>query len=316
MVNPPYEVDLLPPVITSATTIDEYRVMFVFDEQVQALTENLLVQPELPVASVSDEGNRILITFAEAQEIGETYVMEMEAGDTAGNTLGFIFEFTGWNPDVPTVLVNELNPRGSGNTPDCIELLAAEDGNLGGMRLLVGTPNEYSGELVFPSLEVAEGDFILVHPKSEGIVEETDELTSKDESGGLLATDTAWDFWIPGSPGLPGNNGAVTLYNRKGGELVDAILWSDRTWDPEDDRLGWTSDGYAFALDLAADNAWDSEGSIPTPSEAVDVSRSTATRSLCRGSQPEDTDSAADWHTVPTSGRTFGESNLDAVYEP
>lgn len=308
--------DLLPPVILSAATLDEYSLEFVFDEPVRAETESLLVQPELPVASVTADGNRIIVAFAEAQGIGTPYVLHLGAGDAAGNSLGFVYEFTGWNPRLPEILINELNPRGSSGTPDCIELFVRSAGNLGGMRLLIGTAGKYSGELVFPALEVADGDFILAHPKSEGLPEEVDELVSRDESGGKLATPTAWDFWFPGSPGLPGNNGAVTLYSRKGGDAVDAVIWSDRSDNTEEEKLGWTGDGYIFAADLSIQGAWVSSGPVSLPSEAVDVSASTATRSLCRASVPQDSDSAADWHTVPTSGRTFGETNTDDVHNP
>ena len=313
--GPPFTVDLLPPMILSAKTLDGTHLEFVFDEPVSSDGE-VSIEPDLPVSAVNSLDDRITVVFSEEQEIGRLYSIHLSATDDVGNSLGFVYEFSGWNPRVPEILINEINPRGSGNTPDCIELFTRKGGNLGGLRLLVGTIGNTVGEIVFPAVEIADGDYILVHPKAEGLDEELDETDAVDVSGGLLASDTARDFWIPGAPGLPGNNGAVSLYDRKGGEILDAVLWSDRTTDPEDNRLGWTSDGYDFASDLASESAWESLGPVPGPSEAVDVSESTATRSLCRASIPADSDSPADWHTVPTGERSFGGINTDELYIP
>jgi len=242
----------------------------------------------------------------------------MSVSDASGNSLSFLYGFSGWNPRVPDILVNELNPRGSSTTPDCIELYAETAGNLGGLCLLVGTVGNYSAELIFPAVEVAEGEFIVVHAKAEGLPEELDELDDLDVSGGRLALDTARDFWLPDAPGLPGNNGAVTLHSRRGGPILDAVIWSGREEVIEDEHLGWTSDGYDFACDLAesGDWYWDGENTVPSPEDAVDVSSSTATRSLCRWSSGADTDGPDDWHTVPTGGQTFGMTNSDEVYLP
>ena len=315
--GPPFLADLLPPVLQSAETLDERHISLLFDEPVRTASSSAVVVPAIPIETTDADGMRLNVEFGSDQVIGESYTLRMSVADEAGNSLSFLYSFSGWNPRVPDLLINELNPRGSGNTPDCVEIFTVKGGNLGGLCLRVGTDNRYSEELIFPPIEIPDGEYILVHAKSEGIPEEIDELGTLDESGGLLATDTARDFWIPGSPGLPGNNGAVTLYSRKGGPVVDAVIWSDRADDPEDEKLGWTSDGYIFACDMASANAWvTEEHSIPFPSDSVDVSSSTATRSLCRAFQPLDDDRAEDWHTVPTRGQTFGAANIDEVYIP
>lgn len=315
--GPPFSVDLLPPVLQSAETLDERHIRFLFDEPVEITSTEIVVVPPIPVDTIKVEKKKLTLGFGTDQNIGEAYTIRMSVADEAGNSLSFLYSFSGWNPRVPVLLVNELNPRGSGNTPDCIELFTIRGGNLGGLCLRIGTDNRYSEEIVFPAIEIPDGEFILVHAKAEGIIDEIDEYENLDESGGLLSTDTARDFWIPGAPGLPGNNGAVTLYARKGGPVIDAVIWSDRADDVEDEKLGWTSEGYIFACDLASADAWISGISeIPYPSESVDVSFSTATRSLCRAEVPEDSDTALDWHTVPTRGQTFGGANSDEIYVP
>lgn len=316
--GPPFSADLLPPMILSSTTLDERRILIVFDEPIHAPILETAVKPVLPMADITPDGSELIITFSEDQSIGVDYVLRMSVSDGSGNSLSFLYRFSGWNPDVPDILVNELNPRGSSSTPDCVELLAKSSGNLGGLRLLIGTVENYSAELIFPALEVAAGDFIVVHAKPEGLPEEVDELEGLDESGGRLALDTARDFWLSDAPGIPGNNGAVTLFSRRGGPVLDAVIWSDREELLEEERLGWTADGYDFACDLADTDEWiwDGDTAVPSPEDAVDVSSSTATRSLCRRSSGVDTDGREDWHTVPTSGQTFGLPNSDEVYVP
>ncbi|RLW69441.1 MAG: hypothetical protein B6D68_02035, partial [spirochete symbiont of Stewartia floridana] len=222
----------------------------------------------------------------------------------------------GWNPRVPELLINEINPKGSKSTPDCAELFALTDGNLGGLMFVIGTEGNANDTLVFPAVEISKGDYIVIHTKPEGIPEEIDETEEVNASGGRLALETARDFWMRDAPGLPSNNGAVTLYQRKGGDIIDAVIWSNRADAPEEDDLGWTSAAFPWAQDIGVQGEWTADGEIPLPSETLPVDSSTATRSLCRGSIPSDSNSPDDWHTVPTRGQTFGMINIDEVYEP
>lgn len=313
-----YPIDLVPPILQSAKIMDERHLRFIFDEPVAMSITNPIIDPPIPIEAIDIEGEQLTIVFGADQEIGREYKLPMKVVDGAGNSSLFLYSFSGWNPRVPGILINELNPRGSGNTPDSIELIITKAGNLGGLVLLIGTKNKYRESFTFPAIEAPKGAYIVVHSKPEGISEEIDEISELDESGGKLASDTARDFWIRSAPGLPGNNGAVTLYARKNGPVIDAILWTNREDDLEDEKLGWTRDGFIFASDLAEAKAWTSaSGGIPAPSDAFNnVDLSTSTRTICRASVPEDTDSAKDWHIVPTRGQTFGFVNTDKVHKP
>jgi len=313
----PHPIDILPPILQSAETLDKRHLRFTFDESIVVSDVNPVINPPIVIDSINVENEQLTVGFGADQEIGRQYTLRMSVADESGNSLSFLYNFSGWNPRIPGILLNELNPRGTGNTPDCIELFVTQAGNLGGLVLLIGTKNKYKESFLFPAVEVSQGEYILVHAKAEGISAEIDETSEMDASGGKLASDNARDFWMRGSPGLPGNNGAVTLYARKGGSIIDAILWTNREDNDEDRKLGWTHDSFIFASDLAEAKAWTSaSGGIPLPSEAVNASFSTATRSICRASAPEDTNSANDWHIVPTRGQSFGAINTDRVYEP
>ena len=68
------------------------------------------------------------------------------------------------------------------------------------------------------------------------------------------------------------------------------------------------------AVELVAHGGWSISGQSVCPEDAVNPDGSTGTRSICRASVPSDTDTASDWHIVPTRGSTFGEENSDQVY--
>ena len=261
-------------------------------------------------------GNTILVSFAEAQKIAENYVMRLKVKDKAGNSLSFLYKFSGWNPRVPRILINELTPRGSKTRPDAVELLVMSDGSIGGVVFTIGTEENAKGEFVFPLVDVKSGDFIVMHTKPQGIPEEVNETAGIDVSRGLLATDTARDFWMPEAPGLPGNNGAAVLYSRRRGKVLDAVIWSSRADNPDEEHLGWTRESFQWASALAASGAWQSSGEAVLPSEAVQAEGSTATRSIGRGTDADDTDTASDWHIVPTRGASFGAANTDDIYRP
>ena len=314
--GPPFSADILPPTVVKSEVLNEHLIRFTFSEPASGQPEGIHIEPPLPVESIKPDGNSILVRFAEAQKIAQDYVMRLKVSDKAGNSLSFLYKFSGWNPRVPKILINELSPRGSKTRPDAVELLVMSPGNIGGMVFTVGTEEKAKGKFVMPLVEVQSGDFIVMHTKPQGIPAEVNETDAVNVSGGRLAVDTARDFWMAEAPGLPGNNGAAVLYARRGGRVVDAVIWSSRADKPDDEYLGWTRESFQWASSLAAAGAWESSGEAVLPSQAVQPEGSTSTRSICRGTDAEDTDTRADWHIVPTRGASFGAPNTDAVHQP
>ena len=217
----------------------------------------------------------------------------------------------------PACVLNELTPRGSSDHPDMVELKALRGGDMGGLVLYVGTPSSFDARLVFPSFEVSEGSFIVVHCRPTGDAAEIDETGNPGISGGIDASPTARDFWMRGCAGLGGNNGAVSLYERPGGPMLDGLLYSNRTSDSDEQYRGFGgSDVLERAEELVRDGGWRIAGSQVAPEDAIDPDGSTATRSICRSSASADTDRREDWHIVPTRGATFGAENRDEAYVP
>ncbi|UCF99868.1 MAG: hypothetical protein JSV89_10115 [Spirochaetaceae bacterium] len=308
--------DLTPPLLLGVRTLSSEQLELLFDEPPLCRVEDIAVDPALEVISTRSEDCRLLVQIA-PHTPGLPYQLEALVEDAAGNGLHFLAVFYGFNGNLPTLLINEFTTRGSGNHPDAVEIKVMERGNMGGVVLYEGTPSNHDDRLIFPAFEVAAGEYLIVHFKPEGITGEIDETTSKDLSGGLDASDQAYDFWIPEGTGISGNNGVISLYARPGGEILDGVLYSDRTSDSDEKYGGFgTLDSLERAQELVADSGWLILGEQVYPEDAVSPEGSTGTRSICRSPDSADTDTAADWHIVPTLGLTFGEENSDEVYVP
>jgi hypothetical protein len=303
--------DLRPPSVEEVRSVGPTEVELAFDEPAEIVPDTVRLAPALAVKSVPPAGPRLLLAVGE-QTCGTRYTLEAEARDARGNTAAFAADFYGYNPRVPQLLINELSPRGSDTHPDRVELKVMGAGNMGGVVLYCGTPGDFEDRFVFPSFPVSAGDFILVHMKPSGADGEVDELSDRTLSRGARSSDSAFDFWVLKGKGLPGNNGVVSLYARPGGKLLDGVLYSNRTSDSDESWGGFGSAAMlARAEELVRGGGWKTRGEKAAPEDAVSPEGSTATRSLCRSSASEDTDSAEDWHISPTRGSTFGVENTD-----
>jgi hypothetical protein len=318
--------DLIPPQLLDVRTLDTTQLELTFDEPPLCRPEDLAVEPFLEVLSVQSDDCRLVIQIA-AQTPGLPYQLEAVVEDETGNGLHFLAMFYGFNGEVPQLLVNEFTTRGTGSHPDAVELKVMEGGNMGGVVLYEGTPGNHDDRLIFPAFKVVAGEFLIVHFKPEGMPEEINESSAKDLSGGLDASDQAYDFWIPGGTGISGNNGVISLYKRPGGDILDGVLYSNRSSDSDETYGGFgTLDSWERAQELVADGGWIIAGEQARPEDAVSPEGSTGTRSICRSAAAVDTisadnasvdtDTASDWHIVPTLGFTFGEDNSDEIYVP
>ncbi len=306
--------DLRPPSIESVRSVGPGEVELCFDEEAELAPESLRFTPDLAVTDIPGPGTRIVLAVAR-QVCGLLYTLEAEARDARGNTLSFAAEFYGYNSHVPRVLLNEFTPRGSDAHPDLLELKVLSAGDMGGLVLYQGTPGDYDDRFVFPSFAVGTGDFVLVHFKPSGSADEINESGDKAASGGLDSSRVAFDFWVTGGAGISGNNGVLCLYERPGGNVMDGVLYSNRTSASDEDYGGFgSSHMLQRARELAACGGWKTASDSVAPEDGVNPEGSTSTRSICRSSGSADTDRAADWHVVPTRCSTFGADNSDEVY--
>ena len=262
------------------------------------------------------EGRLVAVVVVTEQPFaaGRSYTLHTTARDRRGNTTTFVARFWGFNPRPPGLVINEFTPKGSKKRRDAIELYVTAAGNLGGVTLYDGVAGDYRDQVVLPPVEVAAGDYIVIHATTDGLGE--DEVDGPDSSGHEQAVAGAWDFWLAEGGGLSGNNGVITVYAAPDGGLIDGVIYSNRTSESDDRYRGFGSKATMQRADTLAElGGWQFAGEQIAPEDAIDSDATTSTRSLSRASSSADTDSAADWHTVPTRGATFGAPNSDAVHE-
>lgn len=309
------EPDLTPPALLGVAALGPRCAEVRFSEPVALVPGSFASDPPLELAGCRSEANAVVLD-TELQTPGARYVIELAVEDARGNSAHVLAVLYGFNPEIPDVLINELTVRGSATHPDVVELRVASPGDMGGLVALDGTAGSWTSRIVFPSFRVEAGEFLLLHFKPQGIAVEIDETEDKALSGGLDASPTAYDFWVPDGAGLNGNNGVVSLYARVGGPLLDAILYSNRTSGSDTAYAGFgTAETLARAVEVTASGGWVCEGGAVRPEDAVNPEESTSTRSICRR-RGCDTDTRADWYIVVTRGFTFGGENREDEYAP
>jgi len=311
----PFAGDVHPPVLLGVQAAASREVRIQFDETARVRDGEITVDPPRALVSGTTEETTVVLTFNEDLEPGTLFWIDGAVADQQGNITSFLVNVYGRNERPPSLVVNEFVCEGSTTHPDVVELRVLSAGNLAGLSLLDGSPGTYDDAIVLPALEVAVDDYILVHFKPQNIVTEVNETVSKTQSGGLDSSESAWDFWVEGGDGIPNTTGAITISEFPGGPILDAVLYSTKTYDPESENRGYgLASQLAQAEELVTLGAWVVEGGFVVPSDGVNPTDSTATRSICRSSDSVDTNHRDDWHIVPTGTSTLGEPNSDLRY--
>jgi hypothetical protein len=311
-----FDGDAMPPVFLGVGATDATRVVLLFDESVRPIGTTS-VTPDLGIETVVQTPEGLAVTFSGPQKAGTAYSLYASAEDAGGNTITVVADFYGYNDRVPRLLINEFTVRGTGKHPDCVEIAVLEDGNMAGVAFYEGTKDDWDTGFVFPEMEVSAGDYLVIHCKPQGIPSEVDEIDDPAVSGGYDTHEKGYDFWIPGGDGLTGNNGVLSIYRNPCGDLLDGVLFSNRNSGSDEKYRGFGSTALMKQADqIHREAGWTAAGESIAPEDALSPESSTGTRSICRQSQPVDTDSAADWHVVPTGGATFGTVNSDEIHAP
>lgn len=308
--------DIQPPMFISMGTLNSTTLELQFSEEIKADTEYLFIDPAIEIFSITIDKNRMEISFAQAMEPGGLFKIEIAVTDLSGNSLTILSDFYGYNPDLPEIVINEFTTQGSTTNPDKVELRVLTTGNTAGLCLYEGVDTEWVQKKILPPITVSQDDYIIIHFKPSGTAEEIDETVSKDISGGLNVHPEAWDLWVDGGTGLSGNNGTITLFTNPGGNLIDGVLYSNRTSSSDENYRGFGSTSVMNKADRLFElGGWTASAEIIAPEDAIDPEDSTATRSMCREIVFIDTNSKDDWHIVPTSTASFGEVNSDEIFE-
>lgn len=318
------EVDVHPPVLRESQGFGDYFVLR-FDEALHSV-RFWQILPELPFDAQRSGifGQNWRVQLRGKTVPGRPYLLRAEAADAAGNTRKFMVRVYGANLNPADLLINELNPEGgkSGNNPEVIEFYVRKGGNLAGLTLVYsGYLPKYSGRFVFPPMDVATGDFILLHTRWDAThrrdIRKIDETQAKNQAKARLSSDSAWDFWADEISGLSDTRAALALYvsPSRNSRLLDAVIYAA---SPSKNSRGWGSSFLRGRIDgIAAAKGWLGRAKELVPGDAVPSKNSSATRSLSRlhrSGRPIDTDTATDWIIVRNSRYSFGRHNSLTPY--
>ncbi len=276
-----------PPSLVDVQSLDEKTVRFVFDKSVEVYEGSFE-----PYSAVSD-GFGVSVTLNESIKAGEKAVVGGRVMDEYGNTTGFSSEVWGYNPNPAGLLINEICTKTEPKT----ELIVRRAGNTAGLTLYNGTPDSYAGRVILPSLDVKEGDFIVVWF--------TESISDSVLNAHNVLLDTP-------SKGFSGNGvQCLSLSPAPGAEVADAVLYSN---------FSVKYSGYGSAETEKRAKKAVEEGWWNSLEEPIDSSKSTKLRTLCRrrgeDGEPLDTNGVSDWYTAENKGATFGAENTSSEYEP
>ena len=242
--------------------------------------------------SARSEGKSIYIVLPSELEPGIQTQISGRVRDHAGNTCAFSIQVWGLNPRLPKILINEFTTKGSDKSPDRTELRILGDGNLNGMVLYNGIPDDWDSRVLFPDIDVRKNDLVVIWW--------TEELPqAAEEASGVI------NICASCSDSLSSNNGTLVLCDTPsiGATVIDAVIYSNFSSSYQ----GFGTKGALQRAQWVQDyGAWSGD--------AIDSTSSTATRSVSRFSDGRDTDSAGDWFITVTGGSTFGTENTSDPY--
>jgi len=159
-------------------------------------------------------------------------------------------------------------------------------------------------------VEVSAGEYVLLHLRTADESNRDEYGSSKDASGGSESVAGVRDFWVPGNTELLRKTDAVYVLDQDD-NVIDAVMLTGTqdSW--------WNKDYLATAAEfLHEKGAWKSaDEKIPAPTDAVDSSKTTATRSISRDETKPDSNTAANWYVTVTSGSTPGKLNNTGRYQ-
>lgn len=254
------------------------------------------------------------IDFSENTFPEYLYTLSGVATDKKNNSLTFHFTFTGFNNNIPKLVLNEVRTESSKLKYEFIEIVALSEGNLGGVQILCGYDSE-NGIFTFPSVYVKENEYIVVHYRKseEGAITEINLVNAsyEEELAVSTATDscsTARDFWIDNTDARIQKSDVILIKDKKDGIILDAVLFSEST------NLEWKKDiQKEYATQASENGIWLDNSFENSVLNAAISDGITNTRTLSRQSL-QGKSSKDNWKIVATSNATPGTINSSKLY--
>jgi hypothetical protein len=127
------------------------------------------------------EDNSVVVAFKQKPQAGLAVTADLLVEDEAGNTLNVLAPFRTRNDRIPKLLITEIRTEASKPRGEFVELYCKTAGNMGAVRLYAAGNSIDEPLYEFQPMEVAAGDYILLHMRSY------DEVAALDEAGANLA---------------------------------------------------------------------------------------------------------------------------------
>ena len=279
--------DCQSPVLVSVSTASSSVVRIEFSEPVRIYGSSFS-----PFTARAD-GKFVYVTMNSSLPPGQSSSIGGRVKDYSGNTTGFSVEVWGHNPLIPPIVINEFTTKGTERSPDRTELLVKANGNINGMVLYCGIPDDNDAKVVFGDLNVKENDLIVVWW--------TEKLPDNVLEYGIGTI----NICASTNSGPSSNNGTLVLCNTPslGAGIMDAVVYSN--FSASHDGYG-TRGAKERAQWVLTSGFWEGD--------AVDSTTSTATRSMSRVLEGRDSNCCKDWYVTVTGGSTFGLPNDSEAY--
>jgi hypothetical protein len=292
-----------PPVFLACKAVSAGEVAFQFSLPVKVVSVSF--DPSIRVASVED-GSVITVSLADIPGAGEKVTADLLVEDQRGNTLNVLVPFRTRNDRLPPLLITELRTEYSKPKAEFVEFKTLAAGNLGALRLFITGNTKSPLVFDFPPVEVAAGEYILIHLRTteEGTADEAG--SDLNLSGGTDSVQGARDFWVPGSVKLLRKTDTVYFLDQDD-RVIDAVMMSENP-DP-----WWAKEHFAAAAEMLKEKgAWAAPDSgVPGPQDAVITAaiNTAMTKSISRNEAAADTNTAADWFITAKDGISPGRKN-------
>ena len=295
------------PVYSGHKVVSGQQVDFYFSTNIKVLAARF--QPEVTLAPAA-AGSTVMVTMAEEYSGGEKFIADILVEDQNGSTLNVLVPFRTRNDNMPMLQINEIRFDYSKPRAEFIEFRARSSGNLGAIRLFVISADPSGPIYEFPPVQVAAGEYILLHMRTLATDRAIDEVGSQlnlAQAGYRVDySDTVRDLWLPVTKKLLHKTDVIYLLDQDD-NIIDGIMTAETT-------KAWEKNA-AFtraAEFLAKQGRWNNKSGVnvrtPEAEDAVPTNEVTLTRTLNR-SAGADTRSAADWYTCASSGNSPGFPN-------
>jgi hypothetical protein len=238
------------------------------------------------------DGKTVKVLLKENLELQTKFVIEFNVKDVWENSLSIKVPMfiNDWIPkmEINELCTEDLNPRA-----EFIEFKVKSAGNLDGLQLYIMWDAKSPYVFDFPAVDVKSGEYVTLHLRTRGsaCVNELGEDLS--ESAGTDSCPTARDLWVPGSSKLLHKTDIVYLQDANGG-ILDAVVLNEapgKTWDKNLAHFAEITE-YLYNKGM-----WKSaDGQLPGPLDAVNTLKTSATRSINRYEEKENTHTANDWY--------------------